>query len=246
MSARQHEAAAVARLAEAISAHHPAAFSCSFGLEDMVVLDMLTRHALDAEVFTIDTGRLHEETHELMQAAQRHFGCTIRVLSPQAGALESWVRLHGPNGFRASLDARKSCCEVRKVEPLGRALAGKRLWITGLRRQQAVTRSALDVLAEDRERRLFKLSPLADWTDAQVLDYVDRHAVPVNALHAKGYPSIGCAPCTRAVAPGEDARAGRWWWETPEQKECGLHVAADGRLVRATDNPFPSPLPESA
>lgn len=246
MSAPRHESEAVERLSDAIAAHRPAAFSCSFGLEDMVVLDLLNRHRLAAEIFTIDTGRLHEETHALMASARQRYGCAIRVLSPQAGAVESWVAVHGPNGFRASLEARKGCCEARKVEPLGRALAGKRLWITGLRRQQAVTRGALNVLDEDRERQLFKLNPLADWTDAQVLDYLDRHSVPVNVLHARGYPSIGCAPCTRAVAPGEDARAGRWWWETPEQKECGLHVASDGRLIRAAAVPTPSSIPESA
>ena len=246
MSTADHESEAIARLASAIAAHRPAGFACSFGLEDMVILDLLARHALPAEIFTIDTGRLPEETHALIASAQRHSGRAIRILSPQADAVEAWVAAHGPNGFRDSLDARKACCAARKVEPLGRALAGKSLWITGLRRQQSVTRNDLTVLAEDRERQIFKLNPLADWSDAQVRDYLGRYRVPVNALHAKGYPSIGCAPCTRPIAPGEDARAGRWWWETPEQKECGLHVAGDGRMVRAASAGYPSSLPESA
>lgn len=246
MSTAQHETEAIARLASAIAAHRPAGFACSFGLEDMVILDMLARHALPTEIFTIDTGRLPEETHALIATARQHSGRAIRILSPQADAVEAWVAVHGPDGFRASLDARKACCAARKVEPLGRALAGKRLWITGLRRQQSVTRNDLAVLAEDRERQIFKLNPLANWTDAQVRDYLGRHRVPVNALHSKGYPSIGCAPCTRPIASGEDARAGRWWWETPEQKECGLHVACDGRLVRAASAGSPSLLAESA
>lgn len=246
MSAPHHETEALARLAGAIATHRPAGFACSFGLEDMVILDMLARHALQAEIFTIDTGRLPEETHALIATAQRHSGRAIRMVSPRAEAVEAWVAAHGPDGFRASLEARKACCAARKVEPLDRALTGKRLWITGLRRQQSVTRHDLAVLAEDHERHIVKLNPLADWTETQVRDYLDRNAVPVNALHAKGYPSIGCAPCTRPVAPGEDARAGRWWWETPEHKECGLHLASDGRLVRATSaNPLSS-IAESA
>lgn len=235
-----HELAALARLVDGIAEFQPAAFSCSFGLEDMVILDLLARHRLPAEVFTLDTGRLHEETHALIAEAQARYERPIRILFPQAAALESMLRRDGPNGFYSSIEARKACCAVRKVEPLGRALAGKRLWITGLRRGQAITRSDLPVLAYDGGYGLHKLNPLADWTEAQVLDYVARYRVPVNALHARGYPSIGCAPCTRAVAPGEDARAGRWWWETPEQKECGLHVAPDGRLVRSTAASHPN------
>ncbi len=228
-----HERNALSRLVEAIRDHAPATFSCSFGIEDMVVLDLIARHELPAEIFTLDTGRLHEETHALIATACVRYGVEIRVLYPQAEALEQLVQRDGPNGFYASLQARKACCSVRKVEPLGRALAGKRLWITGLRREQAVTRGDLPVIAEDVVYRLHKLNPLADWSEAQVLDYVRAHDVPVNALHARGYPSIGCAPCTRAITDGEDARAGRWWWETPEQKECGLHAGPDGRLVRA-------------
>lgn len=232
MSGPAHQDAALARLSDAIRDHAPATFSSSFGLEDMVILDLIARHDLPTEIFTLDTGRLHEETHALIEKARARYGREIRMLFPQAEALEGLICRDGPNGFRASLDARKACCSVRKVEPLGRALAGKRLWITGLRREQAITRSDVAVISEDRTYRLFKLNPLADWSQAQVLDYVAHHDVPVNALHERGYPSIGCAPCTRAVAAGDDPRAGRWWWETPKHKECGLHVGADGRLVR--------------
>ncbi|MBN9463555.1 MAG: phosphoadenylyl-sulfate reductase [Burkholderiales bacterium] len=241
MTRPAHEYAALAALAEAVREHAPAAFSCSFGLEDMVILDLIARHDLRAEVFTIDTGRLHEETHALMARARARYGREIRVLFPQAEALERLVRRDGPNGFYSSLEARHACCAVRKVEPLGRALAGKRLWITGLRRGQAVTRAEVPVLAADPVHDLFKLNPLAEWTEKQVLAYLREYDVPVNALHARGYPSIGCAPCTRAVEPGEDPRAGRWWWEQPEHKECGLHVGPDGRLART--NPRSSRQP---
>jgi phosphoadenosine phosphosulfate reductase len=232
MSRPAHEYDALERLASAMRDHAPAAFSCSFGLEDMVILDLIARYQLPAEIFTIDTGRLPEETHSLIATARARYGREIRVLFPQAEAVESLVRRDGPNGFYDSLEARKACCHVRKVEPLRRALAGKRLWITGLRREQSVTRSNVAVLAEDAEYGLHKLNPLADWSGAQVVDYIARREIPVNALHARGYPSIGCAPCTRAVDAGADPRAGRWWWEAPEQKECGLHVGADGKLAR--------------
>lgn len=235
MSRPAHEYDALERLAAATRDHAPATFSCSFGLEDMVLLDLIARHRLPTEIFTIDTGRLPEETHSLIAAARARYGREIRVLFPQADEVESLVRRDGPNGFYDSLQARKACCSVRKVEPLHRALAGKRLWITGLRREQSVTRSNVPVLAEDAEYGLHKLNPLADWSGAQVLDYIARHEVPVNALHTRGYPSIGCAPCTRAVEAGADPRVGRWWWEAPEQKECGLHVGADGRLARNAD-----------
>lgn len=234
MSRPTHEYDALVRLAAAIRDHAPATFSCSFGLEDMVILDLIARHRLSSEIFTIDTGRLPEETHSLIAIARARYGREIRVLFPRAEAVESLVRRDGPNGFYDSLEARKACCSVRKVEPLHRALAGRRLWISGLRRGQSITRSDVAVLAEDATYGLHKLNPLADWDETQVLDYIARHEVPINALHARGYPSIGCAPCTRAVGAGEDPRAGRWWWEAPAQKECGLHVGVDGRLTHST------------
>ncbi len=221
------------RLREVVTVHHPATFASSFGMEDMVILDMLAALELDVEVFTLDTGRLHEETHQLIEQARHKYGRPIRVVYPDPKELESFVIEHGVNAFRNSVELRKSCCAIRKVAPLRRALRGKSLWITGMRRAQSVTRSDLDFLLFDRDHGLFKLNPLADWTAKDVTEYVRVHDVPVNALHAQGYPSIGCAPCTRAIESGEDERAGRWWWEQPESRECGLHLNQNGKLVRA-------------
>jgi len=227
-----HIAQASERLRGALDAHAPAAFASSLGAEDMVILDLLHRLALDVEVFTLDTGRLPEETHALLAQARRRYARPIRVLYPEAAALEAFVAEHGSNAFYASIALRKRCCELRKLEPLRRALRGKRLWITGLRREQSVTRADVPVLAEEAANGLLKHNPLADWSSADVWAYVERFDVPTNVLHQRGFPSIGCAPCTRAVAPGEDERAGRWWWEQPESRECGLHVDPQGRLVR--------------
>ncbi|HZP87518.1 MAG TPA: phosphoadenylyl-sulfate reductase [Burkholderiales bacterium] len=227
---RIHEA--VSRIEQAVAKHVPATFASSFGAEDMVVLDLIARHALLIEVFTLDTGRLPEETQALIARAREVYGVQVRVLFPDAQAVETYVATHGNNAFYESVELRKRCCEIRKLEPLRRALAAKALWITGLRREQSVTRADVEVLAFDAANGLMKLNPLADWSDTDVWAYIERHDVPVNALHSRGYPSIGCAPCTRAVQPGEDPRAGRWWWEQPTSRECGLHVDSQGRLVR--------------
>jgi phosphoadenosine phosphosulfate reductase len=225
--------AVAGRLQDAVAAFAPATFASSFGAEDMVILDLLHRLALQVEVFTLDTGRLHEETHALLAAARTRYGAPIRVLHPDAAELEAFVAAHGSNAFYDGIELRKRCCEVRKTRPLRRALQGKRLWITGLRREQSVTRADVPVLAHDGVHGLMKLNPLADWSDAEVWAYLRRFDVPVNALHARGFPSIGCAPCTRAVQPGEDPRSGRWWWEQAATRECGLHMDPQGRLVRA-------------
>ena len=222
-----------ARVADALVRYPRAVLATSFGAEDMVLLDLLDAVGAEVEVFTLDTGRLPEETHALMDEVRQRYRLRVRTFFPDAAQVERMVAEQGANGFRVSVDARKRCCQVRKLEPLARALQGKSMWITGLRREQAVTRAGLDVLARDEGNGLMKLAPLADWTAADVDAYVRARGVPVNALHARGYPSIGCAPCTRAVTPGEDARAGRWWWEQPESKECGLHLGPDGRLGRA-------------
>jgi phosphoadenosine phosphosulfate reductase len=229
----ERTAAAVALLRAAVAAHAPAVFTTSLGLEDMVVLDLIVREGLDVEIVTLDTGRLPEATHVLIDAARERYGRPIRALHPDAAALEAFVLAEGTNAFYRSVELRRACCTIRKVEPLRRALAGRGLWITGLRRAQAVTRGALEPLAHDTDHGLMKASPLADWSSRDVADYVAAHDVPVSTLHAQGYPSIGCAPCTRAIAPGEDERAGRWWWESLPTKECGLHVAPDGRIARA-------------
>jgi phosphoadenosine phosphosulfate reductase len=213
-------------LAWALREFHPRiALAASFGAEDVVLIDMLVKLDPRARVFTLDTGRLPAETYSLMEAIRERYGLAIEVYFPQAEAVEAMVREHGVNLFYASIEKRKLCCGVRKVDPLGRALGSLGAWITGLRREQAVTRAQVSKVEVDAEHGgLIKLNPLADWTWDQVWAYIRAHHVPYNALHDRGYPSIGCAPCTRAVAPGEDPRAGRWWWERPETKECGLHV----------------------
>lgn len=210
----------LARIARDYSAP---AFASSFGAEDMLLLDLIAAARLPIAVFTLDTGRLPEETHALVERARQRYGIAIDAYVPDAAALEALQREHGPNPFYRSIELRQRCCAVRKTAPLARALAGRDAWITGLRRAQSVTRAAIAVEDWDAAHALPKFSPLADWSDAAVWDYLRAFDVPVSALHARGYPSIGCAPCTRAVAPGEDIRAGRWWWESAEHKECGLH-----------------------
>ncbi len=214
--------AALAVLRDAASLA-PAAFSTSFGAEDMVVLDLIRRHQLRIDVFTLDTGRLPEETYALMQQVEERYGRCFDTLYPDQLALQRLVARDGINGFYACVENRKACCAVRKVEPLARALVGKRAWITGLRAQQSATRAQLAAREHDPVHELEKFNPLHDWSESQVWDYLRGNGVPYNALHDRFYPSIGCAPCTRAVAVGEDIRAGRWWWENAEGKECGLH-----------------------
>ena len=209
----------------------PCVFSTSLGAEDMVLMDLIIDGGLEINIFTLDTGRLPTETYELWARAEKHYRYTLNVYYPRHDLVEALVRDHGINGFYDSVDRRKACCQVRKVEPLQRALAGKKGWVTGLRAEQAATRGDLKPLVHDQSYDLVKVNPLADWSEDDVWTYIDANRVPYNSLHDRHYPSIGCAPCTRAVAAGEDIRAGRWWWETPETKECGLHVI-DGKLQR--------------
>ncbi|MCA3154230.1 MAG: phosphoadenylyl-sulfate reductase [Burkholderiales bacterium] len=220
MTAKADSALALLREAEVLT---PAAFSTSFGAEDMVLLDLIQRHALNISIFTLDTGRLPDETYQLMQAAEERYGAYFDVIFPQAEAVQVLVQKNGINGFYQSVEKRKACCAVRKLEPLQRALTGKKAWVTGLRSEQSVTRHGLIASEQDRQYGVRKFSPLHDWTEKDVWDYLHTHKVPYNALHDRFYPSIGCAPCTRAIAVGEDVRAGRWWWEQADQKECGLH-----------------------
>jgi len=201
------------------------ALSSSFGAEDMVLIDMLMRVDPQARIVTLDTGRLPQETYNVMDATRERYGAAIEAFFPQADAVQAMVAEHGVNLFYHSVDFRKLCCGIRKTEPLKRALAGLDAWITGLRREQSVTRTAVHKIEWDESNQLVKVNPLADWTQDDVWTYIREHNVPYNALHDRGYPSIGCAPCTRAIQPGEDQRAGRWWWEHPDTKECGLHVA---------------------
>lgn len=201
------------------------ALASSLSAEDMVLTDLIARHGLPISVFAIDTGQLHEETVALIDAAREKLGVAIEVYRPDPAAVAAYVADHGANAFYESLDLRKSCCHIRKVEPLERALKGKRAWITGQRRDQAVTRTDLAEREHGAAHGLEKFNPLADWSWADVLAYAAAFEVPINPLHARGYISIGCDPCTRAIRPGEDPRAGRWWWESSESKECGLHVS---------------------
>jgi phosphoadenosine phosphosulfate reductase len=204
------------------------ALACSFGLEDVVLVDLLCRAVQQPRVFVIDTGRLHEATYEVMDGVRERYGLELEVYSPQREQVEQILSKQGPYSFRKSLEARHECCGVRKVEPLERALSGLEAWITGLRREQSMTRTAVETIELDEAHNgIVKINPLADWTGDQVWEYIRENRVPYNRLHDEGFPSIGCEPCTRAVAPGEHPRAGRWWWESPEQKECGLHVRAE-------------------
>jgi phosphoadenosine phosphosulfate reductase len=223
MSCEARAQDAVALLRRVASDHAPAVLASSFGVEDMVLADLIARHALPIGIFTLDTGRLPEETHALIDRTRERYGVSVDVHAPEARALEAFVREHGANAFRRSVELRQACCAVRKTAPLARALAGKGAWITGLRRAQSVTRAEIALEEIDAVHGLPKFNPLADWSTDEVWDYVARHDVPYSPLHDRGYPSIGCAPCTRAIEPGEDIRAGRWWWESPEHKECGLH-----------------------
>lgn len=202
----------------------PAVFANSLGAEDMVLTDLILKNQLPIEIFSLDTGRLPPETYDLMAATEKHYNTKLTVYYPRHENAEAYVRQHGINAFYESVDLRKACCHLRKVEPLQRALAGKKAWITGMRAQQSTTRDALAVRSFDAGNGLEKFNPLADWSEKEVWAYIRLHAVPYNALHDQFYPSIGCAPCTRAVSLGEDVRAGRWWWEDPTSKECGLHV----------------------
>jgi len=213
------------RLLAAIEKNHsPTALASSFGAEDMVVLDLIARDGLAIDIFTLDTGRLPRQTHDLIAEVRRGYGLDIEIFSPWPGSVDSYVEQYGIDGFYDGVDERKACCAVRKVEPLRRALAKRRGWITGLRRDQTESRAEVTESAQDPVTGKWKFSPLADWSDEDVWTYLRANHVPYNALHDRGYPSIGCEPCTRAVKPGEHPRAGRWWWENDgARKECGLH-----------------------
>jgi len=218
-----HVATAASLLAKIAAEFAPAVLANSLGAEDMVLTDMIWRARLDIDMFSLDTGRLHTETYDLMDTIERHYGIRLKRYTPQQEALEKYTSRHGLDGFYQSLELRRSCCGIRKVEPLRRALAGKRAWITGMRAQQTASRAGLPLRQWDEAHGLEKFNPLADWSEQEIWDYLRKYRVPYNALHDRHYPSIGCAPCTRAIAAGEDIRAGRWWWENADTKECGLH-----------------------
>jgi phosphoadenosine phosphosulfate reductase len=210
----------------ALSEYHPdIALASSFSKEDIVLVAMMAQIRPDARVFALDTGRVHEETYQVAEEVRERLGVRIEWHFPDRSAVEDLERTKGLYSFRESLGSRHECCRIRKVEPLRRALSGLRAWVTGQRREHGLTRADLHVFEIDEAHGgILKLNPLAVWTGKQVEAFIRERALPYNRLHDQGYPSIGCAPCTRAVAVGEDPRAGRWWWERPEHKECGLHA----------------------
>jgi phosphoadenosine phosphosulfate reductase len=209
----------------------PAVFASSLAAEDMVLTDLILRAKLPIRIFTLETGRLHQETLGMLDRVREVYGYDIEPFRPDPAAVDAYVQQNGLNAFYDSVEMRKECCRIRKVDPLNRALAGQRAWITGQRRSQSATRTELHVQEDDAAHSMAKFNPLADWSEEDVWHYIRSNNVPYNPLHDRGYPSIGCEPCTRAIQPGEDVRAGRWWWENPESKECGLHVV-DGKLIR--------------
>jgi phosphoadenosine phosphosulfate reductase len=222
-------------LAHVALEHAPAAFASSLSAEDMVIADAILRHKLGIEIFTLDTERLHADTLNVIGAIRARYGYDVKVFRPDPRAVAEYVESFGRDAFYESVELRKRCCHIRKVEPLERALAGKKAWITGQRREQAATRADLKLQEFDAGRGIAKLNPLADWSEDEVWEYIRAFDVPYNALHDQGYRSIGCAPCTRPTVAGEDVRAGRWWWELRDARECGLHLTPDGRLARARE-----------
>ncbi len=200
------------------------AFSSSLGAEDQVITDMISKIDKSAKIFTLDTGRLFPETYDLIDRTSKRYDMPIQVYFPDAHQVEDMVKEKGINLFFESIENRKLCCHIRKIEPLKRAFKGLDVWICGLRRDQSVTRTDVQLVEWDEANGLIKLNPLVEWTEEQVWDYIKTNKVPYNRLHDQGFPSVGCQPCTRAIVEGEDLRAGRWWWENPETKECGLHA----------------------
>jgi phosphoadenosine phosphosulfate reductase len=232
----------ISALKQAVAEFSPVVFANSLGAEDMVLTDLIARYQPDIAMFSLDTGRLPKETYDLIQEVSQHYKIRLQVYFPNNTLVEEYVSANGINGFYDGVENRKGCCYVRKVEPLRRALSGKGAWITGMRRGQAVTRGTLELSSFDTDNGLQKFNPLLDWTNKDVWAYIRLYDIPYNKLHDQFYPSLGCAPCTRSVTPGEDIRAGRWWWENPENKECGLHVSHDRKIahgsgVHAVDNP---------
>jgi len=215
--------ASIMLLRSAVQAHQRVVYSSSLGAEAMVLTDLIWRHVPEIDIVSIDTGRLPEETLALLDRLERRYGRRIQLFYPDAQALERYVREHGINGFYNSVGERLGCCEIRKLEPFRRAISGYAAWVTGVRREQSALRSLSQAQVRDEQHGLYKISPLLEWTDGEVWHYIRAHQLCYSALHDRGYPSVGCAPCTRAIEPGQDPRAGRWWWEQGESRECGLH-----------------------
>ncbi|MGC4036919.1 MAG: phosphoadenylyl-sulfate reductase [Chitinophagaceae bacterium] len=208
-----------------------AVFSTSFSFEDQVITDLIVSQNLPVKIFTLDTGRLFPETYSTWTQTLEKYGNKIIAYYPQSELLQEFIEAKGPNSFYESVDNRKSCCHIRKVEPLQRALKGKKLWITGIRAEHSANRHDMQQVEWDATNNVFKFHPLLYWTSEGTKEYIREHNIPYNPLHDKGFVSIGCAPCTRAIRPGEDFRAGRWWWEDANKKECGLHVHEEINLT---------------
>ena len=209
-------------------------FASSLGAEDQVITYLIAEHNIDIPIFTLDTGRLFNESYDLIADTEKKYDVKIQTFFPEREDVESMVAEKGVNLFYESIENRKQCCKVRKMVPLGRALAPNDAWVCGLRKDQSVTREGMGVAEWDGNHGMVKFNPLIDWSEQDVWDFIKKNNIPYNKLHDEGFLSIGCASCTRAVQPGEDVRAGRWWWESPEQKECGLHFV-DGKMVRTKD-----------
>jgi phosphoadenosine phosphosulfate reductase len=222
-----------------------AVFSTSLGAEDQVITHLIASHNLPIKIITLDTGRLPAETYDVLVETERRYKLRIGVFTPEAAPLEQYIHFHGVNGFYESMAQRKDCCDVRKLQPLRRALAGASAWVTGLRAAQNVSRNQMAAQSYDAAFGIEKFNPLIHWSEDEVWRFVRAHDVPYNKLHDRGYPSIGCAPCTRAIQPGEDTRAGRWWWESAEHKECGLHARSGdvSTISPALPSVLESPLP---
>jgi phosphoadenosine phosphosulfate reductase len=233
-------------LLDSIAARHAdVKLASSLAAEDMLLTHAILSRGVKIGIFSLNTGRLHAETLGMIDRVRERYGYEIEQFHPQQDAVDEYVAQHGLNAFYESIDLRKRCCEIRKVEPLNRALASVSAWVTGQRREQSVTRAELHEEEQDNARGIAKFNPLADWTEADVWAYLSAFDVPVNPLHGRGYPSIGCEPCTRAVRPGEDSRAGRWWWESRDTKECGLHITSVSAIPVVTVSPEVSSISES-
>ncbi len=224
---RERAEASVAQLRNAVTEFKNVCYANSLGSESIVLTDLIWGQAPEIEpaieIFSIDTGRLYPETYDLIERVQQRYGRALRIYYPDATKIEGWVGEHGINGFRDGLEQRRGCCGIRKVEPFRRAIAGRGAWVTGIRRGQSPSRALAAAVEWDPEYGLHKISPLLDWTEKEIWEYIRKKKLPYNALHDSGFPSIGCAPCTRAVQPGDDERSGRWWWERSDSRECGLH-----------------------
>jgi phosphoadenosine phosphosulfate reductase len=220
---RERAESSISQLQSAVLEFKNVCYANSLGSESMVLTDLIWSHVPEIEIFSIDTGRLYPETYDLIERVQQHYGRALTFYYPQGPALEGWVAENGINGFRDGLDRRRGCCNIRKVEPFRRAIAGRAAWVTGIRRGQSASRALASPAEWDGQYGLYKVSPLLDWSESEIWEYIRKKRLPYNTLHDSGFPSIGCAPCTRAVQPGEDERSGRWWWERSDSRECGLH-----------------------